>query len=145
MIYGTCQTNESKKYGERTQNIPDRDRSGGLIMKTFLRYNFPLQVFSLMTAVMLVSGIFLFSETELSAADSCETACNVYVECSAQIGGRQPSAKERETLKAGCMNTCNKKATQKNILTCYDKGYLNNNNSCQEYWQCILNKAQQYK
>lgn len=69
---------------------------------------------------------------------SCEQACKKYVTC---ILSANPNAssEQKETLKKGCINGCNKNKDQ--ALKCYSQ----HKNSCKPYFMCILKAAKSKK
>lgn len=63
-------------------------------------------------------------------ANSCDAACSKFADCvSAQHGGA--SAKQRATLKGGCMKTCKKNKAK--TIACYNRAQ----NSCSSLWNCV--------
>lgn len=65
-----------------------------------------------------------------ASANSCEAACNKFADCvAAQHGGA--SAKQKATLKGGCMKTCAKNKAE--TIACYNKA----KDSCTVLWNCV--------
>lgn len=66
-----------------------------------------------------------------ASANSCEAACNKYLSCVVAAHGGSASAKQKATLKGGCMKTCGKNKAK--TIACYTQA----KNSCTVLWNCI--------
>lgn len=62
---------------------------------------------------------------------SCDSACKKFLVCTEKQHNRQLKTDEERKLKAGCLNTCKKKA--KEIIACYTES----KDSCDNYGACI--------
>ncbi len=106
-----------------------------------MKKNFHLPAISRSMAFLL---LVLFAGTmsmPLAAKENCNTACNDYVKCTAEIHQRQPTAKERKTLLGGCMVNCKSKKYGHEILQCHAKA-TKSDNLCKVYTNCVISKLQ---
>lgn len=91
-----------------------------------------------LSSIIMTGALIQFPGSDLEAADSCNVACERYVECAPEIMKTQPSQQQKKTLMQGCMNSCKNPKLEKGIIACYTK----KKQQCTTFFQCIVSTAQ---